>query len=891
MLPKPARQGTSDQHARRETQAHAGQSNSQGPAGAADSRRTAGKGVSRRKGRGKGRMMMSASTCVPRLCFTRLGRDGFRSLMPSLLDLVSHSQDLLRPQLPALPFLVRTNTQLLLAPPARLDSLVRLPRRPRPLARPVPFLALPCTTYTRCTKLERGELLVHGEVVGAGLGPGYRQLVRRSYRGRQSRSTPAVWTCDAQDLSQRDLHLSVRKRFVVILTSLAFRAHTSSHRPELVIDSTKDFSVSAVDPYESSQRRQPASGSGTSSTFAFPSTSTAFETSSRSPDARPGEGLVEGKGMLSWTLAEKKEGTTMVVGRIVGSADGGDRRNKRREGDDGGFAMDEMDEGESDTDEPEETLEVWLQLSEVSAFRPIARTPAHAKPSTQRDAFTQGQFLDCLRSYHNPVQHLQSEMSDFASSPPKRRESALFASTSSAHANRPASGAPVPSGDPVKRKRPRETPSLPIPSVATSIPPAPFVTGASSPAPFLPFPPAGSPANDAGLSGLQDPKTLTLLGQILPSLTAAGGDASGLLAALSRHQQQHSLAHDGSAQSQQEALLPAIQTLAKFCGIDLPAQQPLPTEPLLTSTAADPSSFWQSELPRPPTAVPSNPPPAPASRKSKAGATSSASSHREHFAAIDLTSLSASHAQAVGKQNPRNPQGGCANCKRRKSTTWREGKGPDGKLMSVCNGQSRSRSLSFAEVRTLTSLATRSLRDVLQQERVPPHQAAYRLERLRHLATALNVCAPLDVVQACRSTAAGSSDCDLRGRSRQAQVEEAEDRLLLDPPRRPHSALVAVEADRPSLALAQLLLLTLARRRQVGRRCVRRDHELAWQVASHALQAGDRDCNDVARSWSVEAVEGRRRAVQLGRRGHRVKPVRVRRPLQLPEPQSEPDAR
>ncbi|GAA5918679.1 hypothetical protein JCM8208_003798, partial [Rhodotorula glutinis] len=164
-------------------------------------------------------------------------------------------------------------------------------------------------------------------------------------------------------------------------------------RPELVFDPTKDFSVSAVDPYESSHQRQ-APGSSVSGTATA---------------SRPGEGLVEGKGMLSWSLAEKKEGTTMVCGKIVGPSGAEARKRKRRRFDDGNTLAEVDDEDEdSEGDEPEETLEIWLQL-------------------TERDAFTQGQFLDALRSYHhNPVQHLQNEISDFASSPPKRQESAVF---------------------------------------------------------------------------------------------------------------------------------------------------------------------------------------------------------------------------------------------------------------------------------------------------------------------------------------------------------------------------------------------------------------------------------------------------------------------------------
>lgn len=119
-----------------------------------------------------------------------------------------------------------------------------------------------------------------------------------------------------------------------------------------MIDSTKDFSVSAVDPYESSGRSQAQSTSSSSANPADPH----------------GQGLVEGKGMLSWTLAEKKEGTTMVCGRITGS-ESDSRRTKRRKGEDGNILGEDLDGEDSESgEESEETLEVWLQLSEVSFF-------------------------------------------------------------------------------------------------------------------------------------------------------------------------------------------------------------------------------------------------------------------------------------------------------------------------------------------------------------------------------------------------------------------------------------------------------------------------------------------------------------------------------------------
>ncbi|GAA5904242.1 hypothetical protein JCM6882_003177 [Rhodosporidiobolus microsporus] len=406
-------------------------------------------------------------------------------------------------------------------------------------------------------------------------------------------------------------------------------------RPELVIDSTKDFSVSAVDPYESSHQRQPPPGAA-----------------STGSSSRPGDGFVEGKGMLSWTLAEKKEGTTMVCGKIAGSEMGDGRRSKRRKGEDGGVigGEDEDDEDES-ADETEETLEVWLQLNE-------------------RDAFTQGQFLDCLRSYHNPVQQLQSEISDFNSSPPKQRDSLPIPPSSSLGAFPSMS-----TGDPVKRKRPREShPPLPVPppaaaAPAPTAPPAPFVA-ASSPA----FPTAALPVEPATL---QDPRVLALLGQLIPSLAAANAPAPPAPAPAPAP----ALSLDSP---QGQALLPAIRTLAQFYGLQLPnppasaaapapapapaavaAAVPLPPSSMLpSSTAPGPSSHPPQASARPPTGK--------ATRK-----------NREHFASIDVNTLA---GPPVGKQNPRAPEEGCSNCKRKKSTVWREGLGEDrSSTATVCN--------------------------------------------------------------------------------------------------------------------------------------------------------------------------------------------------------------
>lgn len=80
---------------------------------------------------------------------------------------------------------------------------------------------------------------------------------------------------------------------------------------------------------------------------------------------------MEGKGMLSWNLAEKREGTTWVCGRVVpATREGTQTRREGREMEEtdeerDGLHRDESGDEEED-DEVRDTLEVWLQLVEVS---------------------------------------------------------------------------------------------------------------------------------------------------------------------------------------------------------------------------------------------------------------------------------------------------------------------------------------------------------------------------------------------------------------------------------------------------------------------------------------------------------------------------------------------
>lgn len=164
-------------------------------------------------------------------------------------------------------------------------------------------------------------------------------------------------------MPQRDLHLPVRRFRQVPPVNDRRLTLSPRIRPELVIDSTKDYSVSATDPFESMHQQQQATAQARLAAEGHP-----HQTDSMDP-------LVEGKGMLSWALAEKKEGTTLVCGRVIGSRDGTaeDARpsKRRRTGPAPGAPASDSEDDDSEAEEPEETLEVYLQLTEVRARRTI----------------------------------------------------------------------------------------------------------------------------------------------------------------------------------------------------------------------------------------------------------------------------------------------------------------------------------------------------------------------------------------------------------------------------------------------------------------------------------------------------------------------------------------
>ncbi|KAK4058136.1 hypothetical protein OIO90_000875 [Microbotryomycetes sp. JL221] len=361
-------------------------------------------------------------------------------------------------------------------------------------------------------------------------------------------------------------------------------------RPEFVADPSRDYAVSAVDPYESSLQ------------------SSQHQSTSTSPPPPPGQGLMEGKGMLSWNLAEKREGTTFVNGRVALSEREKERRlRKRRRLDDRGHAMNEEEDEDSDDDEAtNETLEVWLQLAE-------------------RPSFTQTQFLTSLRSFANPSPHQVAT-------------------------DRPVEPAPLQgrSGDPVKRKRPREAERtastgtfVQSPANQGDVSTPPLTSAAKGD--------AVAPLDQTALTQLQDPRIRALLAQVIPSLASPDSGSAAPVISLD------------SEQGRQ--LLPAIRTLAQYYGVALPSG-----DLHMASNTASSSSGSQNVQTGPSAAKVAQQRnaardgdqiPAPTRRKT--------GSNAEEYIAVEQ-----SGEQSSDKTNPRDPKNGCSNCRRKKSTVWRE---------------------------------------------------------------------------------------------------------------------------------------------------------------------------------------------------------------------------
>ncbi|KAK4703055.1 hypothetical protein P7C70_g3166, partial [Phenoliferia sp. Uapishka_3] len=418
-------------------------------------------------------------------------------------------------------------------------------------------------------------------------------------------------------------------------------------RPELVTDPTKDYAISAVDPYESSLQPQHAP---TSSSHASSST-----LPSASVSGGGGQGLMEGKGMLSWNLAEKREGTTFVCGRVAKNANGrsGPRSRKRRkanneeeEEEDDGEREDDEPEGESEDEGFNETLEVWLQLAEVSTFDAfVGGRCSNLERLFQRTSFTQTQFLTSLRSFANPAQPQPS--SDRDPPPPFRRRPPPSQQQALKH---------PPMGDPVKKKRTRDIPTSARPPMSAA-------------------PPLASLPTDSALASLQDPQVVALLAQLLGQGTSSVPASS-------------TAAPFALDTPQGRALLPAIRTLAKFYGIPIP-EGPSDDSPASTTLEKGkgrqqdvqddlPSSFSAPTCPLGMAAPIMESDSQMAKRSGPKRKTALKPKVKEDtFVALST--------HVKGNLNPSNPDAGCSNCTRRKSTVWREGAGDDGLNATVCN--------------------------------------------------------------------------------------------------------------------------------------------------------------------------------------------------------------
>ncbi|KAM0753388.1 hypothetical protein T439DRAFT_324026 [Meredithblackwellia eburnea MCA 4105] len=464
-------------------------------------------------------------------------------------------------------------------------------------------------------------------------------------------------------------------------------------RPELVTDPSKDYAVSAVDPYESSLRSSNTSTSISSSSNTLQS--------GAGSDA--GQGLMEGKGMLSWNLAEKREGTTFVCGRVVPNPNTRERRavererrrteavvvkKRKLESGEAASAQTEDDDADDDDDSEDEyeeeeydTLEVWLQLVESNSF-------------------THHQFLTSLRSFANPPSSQFAFSSERGPSPPRRPfPVSLSQSQSQSHSQPFQSRPPAPPsrpshlGDPVKKKRPR-----------------PDGTSSSRP-PLGPLPHASAttqPLSSTASASLQNPQLASLLSQILPTLTGSSGPVS---TGLSANNAKLTSVLASLDTPEGRALLPAIRTLIKFQGLEVPeggGNAPAiggdhSSTAVLSSEnrsidkgkgrARDEgnSSFALGGQGQPqPLSVA-----AAVSESTSATVGSGAAQvlagtrprgrppkpkvlEKEMFPALAVP-------PTKGNLNPLNPEGGCSNCMRKKSAVWRQGEGGGGVSVVVCN--------------------------------------------------------------------------------------------------------------------------------------------------------------------------------------------------------------
>lgn len=201
-------------------------------------------------------------------------------------------------------------------------------------------------------------------------------------------------------------------------------------------------------------------------------------------------------------------------------------------------------------------------------------------------------------------------------------------------------------GDPIKKKRPRAESRANSSSNFNSSLPTPAPTSSSVPT--------------AALSLPSDPQVLGLLTQLFPAL--AGG--------VPNTNPSVTLPPSFSLDSPQgRALLPAIQTLAKFYGVSIPGLDGADSGDSLPSTSTSHSVSF-----------------APDSRSKGKGKEVNLRGGGEFLP------LPQEKKDANTKGSIFNPlhESGCMNCKRRKSATWRARKERNGRTVSVCNRKSNN---------------------------------------------------------------------------------------------------------------------------------------------------------------------------------------------------------
>lgn len=145
----------------------------------------------------------------------------------------------------------------------------------------------------------------------------------------------------------------------------------------------------------------------------------------------------------------------------------------------------------------------------------------------------------------------------------------------------------------------------------------------------------------------------------------------------------------GTDSEESRALWPAIKTLLDFSGVALPEGVGMNQGDTGVGGGGAGDIRVDAGLDARTTSLPMTTA-APAARRTPAPVTRRKVKLREHFVALPATATARagkSGAGGAGNGNPVDLLMGCPNCKRKKCSVWREGKGDRGEKVVVCNGE------------------------------------------------------------------------------------------------------------------------------------------------------------------------------------------------------------